>query len=194
MRLMECWSSSEGAFPWANPARRCVMSSSNRGGATLLAHPSQAGVEKYIYDINLCNRYIWRWNISADFDAHGGLLQVYVNGEPVFAAGPQKKSPDLFTHKPGATIFKAKRSRPEATEGERELVYLVLDGDGNPTTIDDELATGTGPSRVDPDNMGSVHSYMNVDPWRSIFDSDPAKEIVPYHSGCSFAPGGKSVQ
>jgi len=37
-----------------------------RGGATLVMHPSRAGVEKIIYDINPCNRYISRWNISAD--------------------------------------------------------------------------------------------------------------------------------
>ena len=165
----------------------------DEGRATLIVHPAQAGVEKYIYDINLCNRYIWRWNISADFDARGALLQAYVNGEPVFAGGPQKKSADLLTKRPGAKILRAKRPRPEATDGERELTYMLLDGDGDPKVIDDQLATGAGPSRADPENMGSIHSYVNVEPWRSIFDSDPAKEIAPYRSGCS-GTTGKLVQ
>jgi hypothetical protein len=61
------------------------------GKGTLKIHPSQAGVEKYIYDINLCRYYIWRWNISADYDAGGHLIQAYVNGDPVFPGGRQKK-------------------------------------------------------------------------------------------------------
>ena len=61
-----------------------------QGKATLKTHPTQIGVEKYLYDINLCSYYVWRWNISADFDSSGKLLQAYVNGEPVHAAGDRK--------------------------------------------------------------------------------------------------------
>ena len=27
--------------------------------------------------INLCNCYVWRWNVSADYDDQGKLLQAY---------------------------------------------------------------------------------------------------------------------
>jgi hypothetical protein len=172
-------------FPLGSPPTALRKAFVEDGGATLIVHPSQTGVEKYLYDINLCNLYIWRWNISADFGVDGHLLQSYVNGEPVFAAGPQKKNADLLAKSGKASILKMKRPRPEATRGETELTFLLLDADSDLKTIDDQVLTGTGPSRADPANMGLVHSYVNVEPWRSIFDFDQAAHIVPYSSDCS---------
>jgi hypothetical protein len=156
------------------------------GAATQKVHPSKAGVEKYIYDINLCRYYIWRWNISADYDSSERLLQAYVNGEPIFASGPQK--PDLRTReKKGAkaAILKVMRARPEATKGENVLTHIVLDADGDPATRDDQVAMGGGPTRADPLNMGVLHVYTNIDPWRSIFDADAADRIVDYQDDCN---------
>jgi hypothetical protein len=157
-----------------------------QGKATLKAHPVWPGVEKYIYDINLCGYYVWRWNISADFDADGRLLQAYVNGEPAYPTGPQKRDvKDFKTGRP--SISKVKRPRPEASKGEIELAYIVFDADSDPSTIDDRLAMGGGPTRADPMNMGNMHIYSNVDPWRSIFDPDDAARIVAYAGSCKEA-------
>jgi len=157
----------------------------SEGSATLKLHPTQAGVEKYIYDINLCSYYIWRWNISADYDANDHLLQAYVNGEPVFASGKQKKNVDTFAKTGKAAILKMQRPRPEAVKGEKELAFIMLDADGDPSTIDDQVLNGGGPTRADPFNMGFVHVYINVEPWRSIFDFDAAEKIVNYQGDCA---------
>jgi hypothetical protein len=158
------------------------------GGATPKAHPVQADTEKYIYDINLCRYYVWRWNISADFDTGGLLLQAYVNGDPVFASGPQKKDPKSMGKADAkAKVFKVVRPRPEASKGEKELVYILLDADGDDKTISDQILMGGGPTRADPLNMGKMHVYANVEPWRSIFDADVANGIAEYAGDCSKA-------
>ena len=36
----------------------------DEGHATLKTRAGSYGIEKYIYDIDLCHYYIWRWNIS----------------------------------------------------------------------------------------------------------------------------------
>jgi hypothetical protein len=156
------------------------------GGATLKTHPTQAGVEKYIYDINLCSYYVWRWNISADFDTSGGLKQLYVNGEPALAEGsPPRALPKVSPEQKGAVI-KIIRPRPEAFKGKNSLAAIVMDHDGNLATIDDQELLGAGPTRADPANLGSLHVY-HVEPWRSIFDMDAANAIVPYSGGCAAA-------
>jgi len=154
---------------------------------TLFVHPTNPHIEKYVYDINLCDYYIWRWNISADFDDGGRLLQTYVNGEPLFGSdSANKKAADLA--KTGkASIFKISRPRPQAFKGESKLAYLLLDGDGDLKSTDDQVLTGPGPSRADPYDLGKIHSYANVDPWRSIFDSDEVAHIAPYTGNCSKA-------
>jgi len=157
-----------------------------QGQATLKAHPTRSGVEKYIYDINLCSYYVWRWNISADFSDDGRLLQAYVNGEPVFAAGPQKRDAKEFETGHQA-IYKVSRARPEASKGESQLAYILFDADSDTSTINDELAVGSGPTRADPADMGKVHVYSNVDPWRSIFDKDDAARIANYEGSCKEA-------
>jgi hypothetical protein len=176
----------EARFPAGSPRDAVRRAFVEQGGATLKRHPTQANVEKYIYDINLCSYYVWRWNISADFDADSHLLQAYVNGEPVFATGPQKK--DIKDFKTGHhSIYKMTRLRPEASKGERQLAYILIDADSDLTTIDDQLAVGAGPTRADPAHMGALHAYGKVDPWRSIFDKDDAARIVAYSGDCKEA-------
>ena len=176
----------ESNYPAGSPREALRRAFVEQGGATLRPHPTQHGVEKYIYDINLCSYYVWRWNISADFDLRGLLVQAYVNGEPVFPTGPQKK--DAKDLKGGhQSIYKVKRPRPEASKGENQLAYIVIDADSDLSTIDDQLAMGGGPTRVDPANMGTLHMYSNVEPWRSIFDKDDADRIVAYSGDCKEA-------
>lgn len=43
---------------------------------------------------------------------------------------------------------------------------------------------GAGPTRANPVNMGAMIVY-EVEPWRSIFDFDPADRIVPYAGDCA---------
>ena len=154
------------------------------GGGSLRLHPRRPHVEKYLYDINLCRLYVWRWNISADYDERGRLLQAYVNGEPLHASGPQKRQGGALADSGKAKILKLSRPRPETSMGEKALVYLLLDGDGDPATTDDQVLAGGGPSRADPADFGKMIAYTDVDPWRSIFDADPADRIVDYAGSC----------
>lgn len=155
------------------------------GMARLIPHPNKTNVEKYIYDINLCQYYIWRWNISADYDSEGLTEQVYVNGEPVFPSGkleifdPQSKAEGTKSK-----ILMMNRPRPRASKGENSLSFILYDLDGDLETINDQRLIGGGPTRPDPLDMGTIHTY-NVDPWRSIFDLDDASEIVDHHSDCA---------
>ncbi len=172
------------AFPPGAPRAGLRRAFVEEGGASLRAHPSRAGTEKYLYDINLCRTYVWRWNVSADYDGDGRLVQAWVNGEPVHAGGPQKTDPTAMPHGPRAGILRVVRPRPEADLGEKELVYLAFDFDGNPATTADRIASGGGPTQPNPLNMGKIHAYANVDPWRSIFDADPADRIAGHAGMC----------
>ncbi len=149
------------------------------GGATLIAHPRKAYVEKYLYDINLCSYYVWRWNISADYARHGRLKQIYVNGAPALHGAPLAELPKK------GPFYQLTRPRPEAFKGESSLAAIVADRDGNPQTTDDmDILTGVGPMRADPLDMGSAVNNPG-DVWRSIFDSDDAKAIFAYSGDCS---------
>ena len=108
------------------------------------------------------------------------------------ANGKEKKDGVALAKTPTASIFKVKRPRPEATKSETELASLVLDADSNLKTIDDQVLTGTGPSRSDPANLGPAHGYINVEPWRSIFDSDNAIQVVSYQGDCTAADRANS--
>lgn len=158
------------------------------GGATLIAHPGRAGTEKYIYDIDLCGYYVWRWNISADFGDEGGLRQLYLNGEPVLADGESEPAFDAAAARQnsGTRVFQMSRPRPEAARGEASLGFILIDGDGDLTTQDDQRLIGGGPTRPHAANLGRLHAY-NVAWWRSIFDSDAAGRIVPYSGDCAAA-------
>jgi hypothetical protein len=157
-----------------------------QGGATLKLHPTQVGVEKYIYDINLCSYYVWRWNISADYDPTGRLKQLFINGEPALPNGSPPRVMPKASPDQKAAILKITRPRPEAFKGESSLAALVFDHDADPNTIDDQELMGAGPTSSDPLNMGNLHVY-HVEPWRSIFDMDAASAIVPYSGNCAAA-------
>ena len=156
------------------------------GDATQIIHPSQLNIEKYIYDINLCSVYVWRWNISADYNQQGKLLQAYINGNIVFPKGkPKRENSKNAEEDTGAAIYRIQRPRPEAYKGESSLGFLVLDRDANIETIEDQFVMGAGPSRADPINMGAMTVYTDIDPWRSIFDFDEANFIATYEGKCS---------
>lgn len=156
------------------------------GRATLKVKADYSSVEKYIYDIDLCHYYIWRWNISADYDANNQLRQAYVNGNIVFPNGkPKKVISKIAETGKKASIYRVQRPRPEAYKGESSLGFVLFDRDSDPKTTDDQALIGAGPSRADPMNMGKLITYTDVDPWRSIFDFDAADRIVPYQSGCN---------
>jgi hypothetical protein len=151
------------------------------GGATLVAHPRNTNVEKYLYDINLCSYYVWRWNISADYDRRGRLRQIYINGAPQLGGATR---PGLPTTGP---FYRLARPRPEAFKGEKSLAAVVADGDGDLRTTDDMMImTGVAPSRADPVDMGRALNNPG-EVWRSIFDFDEAKAIVPYAGDCAAA-------
>lgn len=156
------------------------------GNATLKVRAGDPGVEKYLYDIDLCHYYVWRWNISADYDASDRLRQAYVNGNIVFANGNPKKVVSKVAEKgKKASIYRMQRPRPEAYKGESSLGFLLFDRDSNLRTSNDQALIGAGPSRADPINMGKLVTYTDVDPWRSIFDLDAADRIVPYRGDCN---------
>ncbi|MBS0355731.1 MAG: hypothetical protein JSR83_17740 [Proteobacteria bacterium] len=155
------------------------------GHGTLKIRAGDPGVEKYIYDIDLCHYYVWRWNISADYDDSGQLRQAYVNGNIVFPDGnPKKVISKTAEEGKKSSIYRVQRPRPEAFKGERSLGFLLFDRDSDPKTTDDQALVGAGPSRADPTNMGKLIVYTDVDPWRSIFDFDTANRIVPYSGDC----------
>lgn len=160
----------------------------DEGHATLGINAAASNVEKYIYDIDLCHYYVWRWNISADYDESGRLLQAYVNGNIVFPDGSAKKIVAKVAESgKKASIYRLQRPRPEAYKGENFLGFLLFDRDSDQATKDDQALIGSGPSRADPANMGKMIVYSDVDPWRSIFDFDPADHIASYAGSCETA-------
>ncbi len=148
------------------------------GKATQVIRPNHDTTEKYIYDINLCGFYIYRWNISADYSDDGKLVQAYVNGLPVFMAGPALLQPKGMGGK--TSYGSVDRPRPQVTKGKKKVPYMQLDADGDPATIDDQFATGHGPSRADPFSLDASVSYKDVEVWRSIYDADDAATIADY--------------
>jgi hypothetical protein len=163
--------------------RRAFVS---EGQATLKLNPNEAEVEKYLYDIDLRSYYVWRWNISSDYDSDGKLLQAYINGNIVFPNGrPKKTVAKAAKEGQKASIFRMQRARPEAYKGERSLAFMLFDLDSDLRTTNDQIAVGAGPSRADAMDMGRLIVYIDVDPWRSIFDSDSAERIIPYAGDCA---------
>jgi|GEM_PF-1827974 len=147
------------------------------GKATLFPHPRYPGVEKYIYDVNLCYYYIFRWNISADYGKDQKLERLYLNGREIYGA----QDPIIATALTDKVntyvkqrIIKVKRPRPEAYKGETSIAGLIYDRDGDLGTGDDQKAMTAGPSRADPMDMGQEVIYSDVLPWRSILDHDNA--------------------
>jgi hypothetical protein len=153
----------------------------DQGKATLYQHPKQSNIEKYVYDLDLCSLYVWRWNISANYDDSGGLTQIFVNGEPVHRAGDKPRQPKKKVGAKGQTMSKAWRKRPEAHKGEAAIAFVLYDLDTGSKDIDDEFVIGGGPTNADPRNPGKLHKYQG-ERWRTIFDKEPAK-VVP-HNDC----------
>ena len=176
----------QAKFPLGTSRANLRRAFVEEGHATLKVRAGDPGIEKYIYDIDLCHYYVWRWNISADYDASGQLRQAYVNGNIVFPNGnPKKVIPKVAEEGKKASIYRKQRPRPEAYKGESSLGFLLFDRDSDPRTTDDQALIGVGPSRADPTNMGKLVTYTDVDPWRSIFDFDAADRIVPYQGNCN---------
>lgn len=158
-----------------------------QGRATLRNHPSQKDVEKYLYDINLCEYYIFRWNISADYDDKGSLVQAYINGVPVFPDGKAKRPLPQPTAGNKAKIIKASRDWPQAKKGGMHLAYMLFDADGDTGTADDQFIQGLGATNVDPANFGPGIRYSDVELWRSIYDDDISNDIAQYSGSCKEA-------
>ncbi len=155
------------------------------GDAALHEHPERPNIEKYLYDINLCSLYVWRWNISANYAADGRLTQIFLNGEAVHPGGEtQRHAKDVGGPANKGTVTKMFRPRPEAHLGESKIAFLLYDPDPSSTAIDDEFIIGGAPSRADPGNLGVMYVYKDIERWRSIFDNESAPEIVPFAGGC----------
>lgn len=172
----------KNAYPKGTSADEIRADLIQSGGATKVKHPEYEGVEKYIYDINLCRLYIWRWNISADFGKDLRLTALFLNGEPVF--GGSNGIRPLSQASKGEAILKGTRPRPQADLGESSLGFVAYDRDTGSRRVGDVVIVGAGPSRADPSNLGTMKMYSEVALWRSIFDADPARRIVPYSGKC----------
>lgn len=155
-----------------------------QGHGSLRHHPSQKGTEKYLYDINLCKYYVWRWNIAADYNAEGRLQQAYVNGLAVFDGAPKWKPMEIGSRPGKTSLSRMSRDWPQATKGAKQVYFMLLDLDGNYNTVDDQSLLGSGPSRADPADFGTLVNYNEVDPWRSVFDDDLADDIYDYKGDC----------
>lgn len=179
-------------LPPGTPREQLRSTFVQAGGASLFPHPAKSDVEKYVYDIDLCGYYVWRWNISADFDGRGRARQVYVNGEPVFADRPGDRFDPAA--KPGKkqVILRMSRARPQAARGESSLGYILYDLDSDLRTITDQQLLGAGPSRPHLPDMGRLRAYR-VDPWRSIFDPDEVPAIASYQGDCAKVEGAMAA-
>lgn len=167
-------------FPLGTPRDDVRKVLVKEGKATLFQHPRYYGVEKYLYDVNLCYYYMFRWNISADYDKDAKLERIYLNGNELYGAQDPiiatalKDKVDTYVKQ---RINRVKRPRPEAYKGEGDIKGLIYDRDGDMGTADDQKAITAGPSRADPLDMGTEIIYKDVLPWRSILDHDDALSI-----------------
>ena len=150
------------------------------GHATLKEHPAQAGVEKYIYDIDLCGRYRFRWNISADYDENGKLAQAYVNGRFVFMKGTEPKPMDLFAGGQKVLTRRGFRATPLPTDPKRKISFRIYDFDKDLRTTADQMIEGYGPLRADPGSVQDEIKYAGLERWRSIFDEDETEKLNTY--------------
>lgn len=157
-------------------------------GAKRYKHPDLPGVEKWVYDINLCRVYVWRWNISANFDASGALTQIFVNGDPVHAGGDKPRDASAIAEGNGKPqeIYKGTLPRPEASLGESSLAFIMFDVDTTSDKESDRFVNGAGPTKANPGDLGKIHVY-NTELWRSIFDGDRAKSVTKYSGSCPSA-------
>ncbi|MDE1153016.1 MAG: hypothetical protein PW788_10815 [Micavibrio sp.] len=178
----------ERTYPLGTPRAALRAAFVAQGGGKLYINPARAEIEKYVYDINLCDLYIWRWNISADFDEAGNLAQAYVNGRRVFMAGRAARYAHYESGGGGfAKMTGGTRPMPEATRGPKQIVFMIYDGDGDLKTVADQFATGFGHAAADPTRLQEAANYNDVELWRSIFSLDGADAIAPFAGACNTA-------
>lgn len=177
----------EKTFPLGTPREDMRKAFVEQGKATLKQNPVRPAVEKYLYDIDLCGKYVFRWNISADFDDAGKLAQAYVNGRFVFMTGLTPRTLKVFEASSKLKRVVVDRPRPEMKGTRKYIRYRMYDTDGDMGTLDDRMAEGEGPAEADPFAMQKIVFYRDVELWRSIFDPDDADKVVPY-TPCSVQP------
>ncbi len=161
----------------------------DEGGATLQINERWKTVEKYTYNINVCRLYVWRWNISANFNKAGYLTQIFVNGERVYEDGDIQWTSDMAAETGGIRgLEPMAKPRPQADLGESSLAFLVLGVETKGYVTSDEFIVGAGPSRADPTNPGLVHVYTDIERWRSIYDEEEDEPVHDYAGPCPSAP------
>jgi hypothetical protein len=173
------------------PARRAAVRRIfvEEGRATLQVNSRWETVEKYTYNINLCRLYVWRWNISANFNKAGYLTQLFVNGERVYEDGGIQWTAEMAARTGGIRgMTVMSKPRPQADVGESSLRFLALGVDTRGFVTSDEFITGAGPTRADPMNLGTVHAYADLERWRSIFDEEAGEPVHDYAGKCPAVP------
>lgn len=152
------------------------------GKATIITHPARKLTEKYIYDIDLCGAFMWRWNISADFGEDGKLAQAYINGKPVHMAGED----DPLVARREFGKWRKSEARKVTRYGDKaaEISYFLQDTDGDLATPEDQAVSGPGFRAADPALLYEPYYYKDVFPWRSVFDMDSATFIAE-HPDCA---------
>lgn len=141
------------------------------GKATIITHPGRKRTEKYLYDIDICGIYLWRWNISADFDDDEKLMQAYVNGKPVHMSG--KPDPLAIGYNPDILHkLQSKKVSRAGADKFPDIFYQLLDSDGDLATTGDQSVSGPGYRAAMPYTFVEPYYYKGVFPWRSIFDED----------------------
>ncbi len=170
----------------------------DEGSATFQLHPSpkrERYHEKYTYNINLCRLYVWRWNISANFNHGKRLNQIFVNGEALFPnSEPQWTSKTASKTGLPREIEATSKPRPQADLGVSSVSFVLLRVDPHTSFLPKEFAIGVGPARADPNGLRAIHIYPDVERWRSIFDAEKDEPVHDYTGQCpslpSFAPAG----
>lgn len=158
-------------LPLGTPREAVRKTFVENGKATIITHPARKLTEKYLYDIDICGAYLWRWNISADFDDDKKLTQAYVNGKPAHMSG--KPDPLAVGYNPNTlgNMQSKEVSRAGADKYPR-IAFQLLDSDGDLTTTGDQSVSGPGYRAAMPYTFVEPYYYKGVFPWRSIFDED----------------------
>ena len=60
----------QSKFPLGTSKSALRQTFVDEGHASLRIKPDAPNIKKYIFDIESCYYYVWRWNISADYDQH----------------------------------------------------------------------------------------------------------------------------
>lgn len=170
-------------LPLGTPREEVRKTFVENGKATIITHPTHKQTEKYLYDIDICGAYLWRWNISADFDDGGKLAQAYINGNPVHMSGaPDPLSIGYEALRIGA--LKSKKITRPGAEKFSAITYSLQDSDRDFATTSDQTVSGPGYRAAMPYTFSEFYYYKNVFPWRSIFDEDASTKVTK-HTQCA---------